>query len=272
MRFKTLKERMEYFRSLTDYKLIPNSYIIAMADGKNFSKKVKKIFSLPFDKDFIKMMDECAIYACKNIQGCKLAFVQSDEISFVITDFDTPETDSFFGFRLCKMQSIISSLITSKFQQLFIKYLYDNDLQDEIDMFSEKYLFQFDCKCWSVPEYNDVFGWIKYRQNDCIRNSKQQASQTYCSYKELLRKNTDEQIAFLKEKTNIDWNTKYRNGEKFGRLIYKETTVNVDNDGGSFIRNKWIAHELEPLTREIFDELDIVPFREELLNGEEDDM
>ena len=269
MYFKTLKDRMEYFRSVSDYRLTPNSYVIAMVDGKNFSKKVKKIFSLPFDKDFINMMNECAIYACKNIQGCKLAFVQSDEISFVITDFDTPETDSFFSFRLCKIQSIISSLVTSKFQQLFIKYLYDNDLNDEVNVFSEKYLFQFDCKCWTVPEYNDVFGWIKYRQNDCIRNSKQQAAQTYCTYKELVRKNVDEQIALLNLKTNIDWNTKYNNGEKYGRLIYKETTVNIGDDGGSFIRNKWLSHELEPLTRDMFDDLEIVPNRNELFEVEE---
>lgn len=30
MRFNTLKDRMEYFRGLTDYKLMPKSYVMVM--------------------------------------------------------------------------------------------------------------------------------------------------------------------------------------------------------------------------------------------------
>lgn len=119
MKFNTLKERMEYYRDIVDYKLTPNSYVLAMVDGRAFSNLVKNTFQLPFDDSFINIMNETAAYVCKNIQGCKMAYTQSDEISFIITDFDTPETDAFFGFRLCKLQSIIASLSTSKFNQLF---------------------------------------------------------------------------------------------------------------------------------------------------------
>ena len=93
MHFKTLKEKSEYFRSITDYRLAPNSYVIAMLDGHCFSKMIKKRFKLPFDADFMHYMDETAKYLLQNIQGAKLAYVQSDEISILITDFDTPETD-----------------------------------------------------------------------------------------------------------------------------------------------------------------------------------
>ena len=37
MKFENLKERMEYFKSLADYKLTPNSYVIAHIDGRAFS-------------------------------------------------------------------------------------------------------------------------------------------------------------------------------------------------------------------------------------------
>lgn len=40
-------------------------------------------------------MNETALYLCNNVQGCKFAYVQSDEISLILTDFETPETDSF---------------------------------------------------------------------------------------------------------------------------------------------------------------------------------
>lgn len=258
MKFETLKERMEYYKSVYNYKLTPNSYVLCHIDGKSFSKKIKKLFKLPFDDMFIDMMNQAAIYACKNIQGCKLAYVQSDEISLVITDFETEDTDSFFSFRLCKMQSIIASLVTSKFQQLFLKrYSFKDDAYDD------KYLFQFDCKCWTVPTYNDVFAWLLYRQNDCTRNSKQQTAQTYLSHKKLLGHNTDEQINLLKELNGIDWND-FDNGKKYGRLIFKESELyktKVNGEDISYERSVWKAHDSVPFTNEYIDQLNIIPKR-----------
>lgn len=42
MIFDSLKEKMEYFRSLYDYKLTPGGYTLVMIDGHNFSRKIKK--------------------------------------------------------------------------------------------------------------------------------------------------------------------------------------------------------------------------------------
>ena len=49
MIFKNLKEKCNYYRDLTDYKLMPNCYVMAMIDGKNFSKLIKNKFEKPFD-------------------------------------------------------------------------------------------------------------------------------------------------------------------------------------------------------------------------------
>ena len=100
MKFKNLEDRMLYLRSLTDYKLIPNDYVLIMLDGRSFSSTIKRYFKKPFDDTFINIMNETALYLCNNVQGCKFAYVQSDEISLILTDFETPETDSFFGYRL----------------------------------------------------------------------------------------------------------------------------------------------------------------------------
>ena len=42
MKFNSLKDKCEYYRSMTDYKVMPNCSIIIMLDGHCFSKKVKK--------------------------------------------------------------------------------------------------------------------------------------------------------------------------------------------------------------------------------------
>ena len=103
MKFKNLEDRMLYLRSLTDYKLIPNDYVLIMLDGRSFSSTIKRYFKKPFDDTFINIMNETALYLCNNVQGCKFAYVQSDEISLILTDFEIPETDSFFGYRLEKI-------------------------------------------------------------------------------------------------------------------------------------------------------------------------
>ena len=99
MQFKSLKEKCEYYRDLADHKLMPGTYILAMLDGRSFSKMIKKKFQLPFDDVFIGMMNKTAEILCSKVQGARFAYVQSDEISLVLTDFGG--YDSGFGYRCC---------------------------------------------------------------------------------------------------------------------------------------------------------------------------
>jgi len=255
MKFNSLKEKCEYYRSLTDYKLTPNNYVIVMLDGHCFSKMIKNKFEKPFDDTFIFAMNETAKYLVENIQGAKFAYTQSDEISILITDFDTPNTDSCFGYRLCKMQSIFASMAAAKFNQIMFarvvgsKYVWENDVNEVLC----SPLYSFDCKVWTVPNANDAYAWFLYRQNDCVRNSKQQAAQTFIPHKDLMGKDTDTQIAMLKEKEGIDWNTDYTNGKKYGRLIYRELrhmSKEINGKMVEFDRNEWEAHDSEPFSSE----------------------
>lgn len=264
MFFQTLEDKCLYYRGLSDYKLMPNSYVLVMLDGRSFSHLVKNKFQKPFDDDFIQMMNETATYVCKNVQGCKFAYVQSDEISLVLTDFDTPTTDAFFGNRLCKMQSIIASLATAKFNQLMIKHRMENGMGiNPGDVIDNTPLCQFDCKCWNVPSFNDVFAWFLYRQIDCVKNSKQQTAQTYLPHNTLVGKNTDQQIELLKNEKGIDWNS-FTDNKKYGRFIWKEKTLmsNIDTNE-VYYRYKWNTHRAWLLTTEEgkqkFRDLEVIP-------------
>ena len=64
MKFEGLEDRMLYYRGLSDYRLIPNSYVLLMLDGRSFSSFVKNYFDKPFDDKFINMMNETAKYLC----------------------------------------------------------------------------------------------------------------------------------------------------------------------------------------------------------------
>ena len=258
MKFNSLKEKCEYFRSLTDYRLTPNSYVIAMLDGHTFSKLVKKKYKLPFDERFMGYMNKTAEYICKKLQGVKLAYVQSDEISLLITDFDTPDTDAPFGYRICKLQSLLAGMASAKFNQLVaIDMLKDGKNNYEDLPFSNAWddieimnLVEFDCKVWTVPGYNEAFCHFLWRQNDCTKNSKQQSAQTYLSFKELQRKNADQQIALMKERYGVDWHD-YTDGEKYGRLIYRENMTFYDEVSGTeFVRSPFVVHDATPFNSE----------------------
>lgn len=42
MKFETLEDRMNYYRGMTDYKLMPGSYVLIMLDGRSFQRRLRK--------------------------------------------------------------------------------------------------------------------------------------------------------------------------------------------------------------------------------------
>lgn len=268
--FRGLKlgDRMKALQSLRDYKLDKKEYVLCHIDGRAFSKLIKHNFELPFDDKFIDFMNQTAIYLCKSIQGCKLAYVQSDEISLLLTDFSKEETGNFFQYRLCKLQSVIASLATGEFNRLWYCDQIINNPSDAVDIISNRKPVQFDCKAWNVYEYNDAFAWFKFRQNDCIRNSKQQAAQTYVKpKKKLVNLSSDQQIELLKNEYGIDWN-EYSNGKKYGRLIrrciYEAEGENpIIHEQAMSIRHKWVAEDAQIFTNEYFEDNELIPKKED---------
>ena len=262
METTSLKEKCKNKQSEFNYLLDTNKYIISMVDGRSFSKMIKNKFKKPFDDVFINAMNETAKYLCKEVQGCIFAYTQSDEISLIIRKND-PEGDVFFGGRMCKMQSIIASLATSRFTQFMMENILKSiptcasaeNVRDMcIDAVKNSPLYQFDCKVWNVDSANDAMAWILFRNIDCVRNSKQQTAQTYLPHKKLMSLNTDEQISLLKQEKNVDW-TEFDDGKKYGRFIKKIEKVFVMNESdkyenASYTRHVWEAIDGCDLTNE----------------------
>lgn len=216
----TLKDKCREYQKRRDYHIDTDKFIIAHIDGRSFSKMIKNKFQKPFDVNFIDMMNKTAQYLCQMVQGTHLAYVQSDEITLIIKK-NTEDSDVFFGGRLCKMQSIIASLATAKFNNLMLQYTLKTSVEGCQIIAENISLYQFDCKIWDVDNANDAMAWLLFRNIDCTRNSKQQTCQTYLSHKELMGKHTDEQVALLLEEKGINW-FDLPDGQKYGRLIQKQ--------------------------------------------------
>ena len=80
-RMKEYEKRNQYYLQ----KRTPVAIRVDMRAGHTFTKG----FERPFDKVFMKSMQETAKYMCENIENAKFAYVQSDEITIILMDYDT---------------------------------------------------------------------------------------------------------------------------------------------------------------------------------------
>lgn len=232
----------EFYESRTRSYIPRRTYTVIRIDGKAFHTYCKKL-EKPFDFGFVNDMDATAIYLCKNIQGAKLAFVQSDEISIVLTDFDNINTSAWFDGEIQKMVSISASMAAAKFNQFRTKRFITEKFDNGIDKITEKWfenlidlkLAEFDSRAFSIPSKTEVINYILWRQNDTVRNSIQSLAQSLYSHNELNNKNGSDlqEMCFQKGK---NWND-LPDQLKRGRLISKQTIIK-----DKAIRSVWTSN------------------------------
>jgi tRNA(His) guanylyltransferase len=207
-----LGDRMKAnYESRTRQFLMRRNYTVIRIDGKAFHAYVRGLQE-PFDSALMKDMDQTAAVLCKEIGGAKFAFVQSDEISILITDFDNLQTQAWFDNNIQKMVSVSASVATAHFNQF-------RQRRETNDVWGMK-LAYFDSRVFQLPNKSEVENYFIWRQQDSTRNSILSAAQALYSHKQLEGKNTSELQEMIFEK-GINWND-YTGGCKRGRIIVKE--------------------------------------------------
>lgn len=217
-RMKEYEKRNQYYLQ----KRTPVAIRVDMRAGHTFTKGFKR----PFDDILMKSMQETAKYMCENIQGAKLAYVQSDEITIILVDYDTLETDCWFNYRTDKLCSISASMATMAFNRVFVKNVDEwrrltfpnwdeGDTNEEVDVdllkLNDAYQraigkgAMFDARCFNIPK-EEVTNLIYWRQLDATRNSIQMVGQANFSHKELQNKSCNDIQDMLHEQKGINWN------------------------------------------------------------------
>lgn len=203
----------EYYEQRYKYSLQRRAYTIIRIDGKAFHTYTKNL-NKPFDEELTQDMIDTTIYLCKNIQGAKFGYVQSDEISILLTDFDELSTQAWFDNNVQKMVSVSASLATAKFNQLRLK----RDAIECGDLVSTQItefgLAHFDSRVFQLPTKTEVENYFIWRQQDAVRNSISAVAQSLYSHKELHNKNQNEMQEMIFKK-GINWNDlelKYKRG------------------------------------------------------------
>ena len=188
---KDIGTRMkENYENRYRFYLTRRTPVIIRLDGKAFHTLTKDC-EKPFDLDFNTSMVYTAAQLVADIQGAKIAYVQSDEISILLTDYDNLDTEAWFDYNLQKIVSVSAAMATSKFTEC---YLFPGDTREAL----------FDARAFNIPR-DEVSNYFIWRQQDWIKNSVQMLARAHFSHKALLGKNQQAMITML-EKIGVRWN------------------------------------------------------------------
>lgn len=221
-----LGDRMkENYENRSKTYLVRRMPVIIRLDGRSWHTFTKG-FKRPYDEILHNAMNATMKYLCENIQGCKLGYTQSDEITLLLTDYDTLTTDAWFGNSVQKLCSVSASMATMAFNKFFEKNYFEwKDKTFPIDYLGyntgmismsdielmEKYIAainkgaMFDSRCFNIPE-DEVTNCFVWRQQDATRNAIQMLGQCYFSHKELNKKSQNDIQDMLMTQKSINFN------------------------------------------------------------------
>lgn len=197
----SLGDRMKTYEGCSKTHLIRRMPVIIRLDGKAFHTLTKKL-EKPYDTDFSDLMISTAEYLVKNVMNCKLAYVQSDEITLLLVDYGTIETEAWFNNNVQKMVSISASMATAKFNSM----LNDPTRFPQIKRIDIKQEFaMFDSRVFNLPR-EEVVNCFIWRQQDATRNSIQGLGQKYFSQKQLNGLSCNKIQDVLMVEKQVNWN------------------------------------------------------------------
>ena len=198
-----LGDRMkENYENRARYKLARRIPVVIRLDGRAFHSLTRKC-DKPFDDDFANAMGQTAFELCREIQGAKCAYLQSDEISVLLTDFDKLDTEAWFDYNLQKMVSVSAGIASVVFTMTF-----------EDKLFNAANYGVFDSRAFNLPK-EEVANYFVWRQTDWLRNSVSMLSQSVFSHNELHKKSQEDMHEMLHTK-GINWadlDGRWKNGQ-----------------------------------------------------------
>lgn len=193
----SLGDRMKGYESVSQTILMKRTPVIIRVDGRafhTFTKRLTDVDKSPFSNTMSDCMESAAVYLTHYIQGAVLSYVQSDEISVLLRDWETFETQQWFGGKVQKIVSMASAMASTAFYARYETY-------EQIDYMAHRPLF--DARVFSLPR-EEVTNYFIWRQQDAMRNSVNMFGQFHYSANQLHGKRVDEVKEMLLAK-DLDW-------------------------------------------------------------------
>lgn len=200
MKKDTLGDRMKGYEAVTQTKLMKRTPVVIRLDGKAFHTFTRGL-EKPFDTNLNTAMVQTMMALCGGIQGSMFAYTQSDEISILLQDWASFETDGWYDYKIQKMVSVAASIATATFNSV-----YQHPTKDTPAL--------FDARIFNLP-FEEVTNYFVWRQQDAVRNSINSLAQANFSHKALQGLNVSQVQDKLMLEKGINWNdvpTKFKRG------------------------------------------------------------
>lgn len=171
---------MKRYEAPYEFVLPRRTYTVVRVDGRAFHTFLRHA-DKPFDDDVTIAMRDTACRLARQLAGCVLAYTQSDEISLVLQDFATTETEPWFGGSVQKIASVAASTVTA----IFITE-YDKSFERHGD---EDYP-TFDARVFTIADPVEVANYLLWRQRDCVKNSVGQLARCVLGHRAIVNMNS----------------------------------------------------------------------------------
>lgn len=180
----SLGDRMKEYESVPRTRLTRRVPVMMRLDGKAFHTFTRDM-PKPYCQSFQKAMWAAAKYLCENIQGAQLAYIQSDEISVLITDYAGIKTEAWYDYQIQKMVSVAAAMCSVAFDGAYqtLRFTDAHIVAGEPwGALPIAYNEVFDCRVWNLPK-EEVCNAFIWRQQDATRNAIQSLGQHELGHK-----------------------------------------------------------------------------------------
>ncbi len=188
------------------------AYFVIRIDGRGFHKFTQGL-ERPYCRTLADALDEAALALCKEMIGCRFAYGQSDEYSFLLSDIEKEDAPLWFDGNVQKMVSVSASVFTGAFNRAF----------------ASSKVAVFDSRIMVISQAREVERYFLWRQLDASANSLNMLASAHYAHEELLNKSTAEKHDLLHAK-GVNW-AKERPDFKRGRMVRRVDeawTVDLD--------------------------------------------
>jgi tRNA(His) guanylyltransferase len=219
----SLGDRMKRYETAAQQVLPMRLPVIIRVDGRAFHSWTREM-KHPFDATFINWMNDVALALCKDIQDAVLAYIQSDEISVLLINYNTIEASAWFDNQVQKMVSSAAALASATMTKIAGR------------------LALFDARAFALPR-DEVTNYFLWRQNDATRNSLQMLARALYSHKECYgKKQSDlQEMCFA---SGQNWNS-FPTYLKRGRCAVR--TPKLEGKEQKVLRSRWVIDSEPPI-------------------------
>ncbi len=227
-----LGRRMKlYYEDALRLVLPRRTYTVVRVDGRAFHTFTRSL-TRPYNRRLMDALDYAAKHLCREMIGCRFAYGQSDEYSFLLTDFEQEDAPVWFDGNVQKIVSVAASLFTAGFNKAW----------------DDPQVASFDARAILIPQRSEVEKYFIWRQLDASANSLNMLASTHYSHDELLGRTNAEKHELLHAK-GLNW-AKEATDFKRGRVVHPvERDWQVDPEIPIFQRDRDYLEKLIPQSR-----------------------